>query len=428
MAPLARANIEGSTGTISLPNENMKTEPDCITPPAGEANTTPTVLQVLPSLETGGVERGTVDIAAAISAAGWRSLVASSGGSMVHELERIGATHIELPLHSKNPYVIRRNVSRLRSLIEREHVDILHARSRAPAHSALAAARQANIRFVTTFHATYNFSMPPKRWYNSVMARGERVIAISNALRDHIIDNSTGNPDRIRVIHRGIDLERFDPTKVSAERVIQLSRQWRLPDGIPVILLPGRLTGWKGQSVLIEALARLGHKQVRCLLVGSDQGRTGYRRSLEELSRRYDVESVVHIVGECRDMPAAYMLADAVVSASTDPDGFGRIMVEAQAMGRPVLASDHGASGEIVQNGVTGWLFPPGDVRMLSERIAHVIRLDEDHRHRIAEEAIRNARENFGKERMCADTIGVYRELLEENVATAGAYAEFAAA
>jgi glycosyltransferase involved in cell wall biosynthesis len=381
-------------------------------------------LQVLPSLETGGVERGTIDIAGAIKAAGWRPLVASSGGSMVHELERTGARHIELPLHSKNPYVIRRNITRLKELIATEGVDLIHARSRAPAHSAIAAARQSNIRFVTTFHATYNFSAPPKRWYNSVMAKGERVIAISNALKDHITGNYDVNPSRIKVIHRGIDLERFDPLQVSAERVIQLSRQWRLPDGVPVVLLAGRLTGWKGQQVLIEAMARLGHKQIRCLLVGSDQGRTGYRRSLEELSQRLDLESVVHLVGDCRDMPAAYMLADVVVSASTDPEGFGRVMVEAQAMGRPIIASDHGASREIVRHGTTGWLFPPGDVRMLSERIAHVIQLDEEHRHRIADGAIRNAQKNFSKDKMCYETMAVYREILNERVATAGAVLE----
>ena len=347
---------------------------------------------------------------------------------MVHELERIGARHIELPLHSKNPYVMRLNIARLRKLIAGEGVDLLHARSRAPAHSAIAAARQSNIRFVTTFHATYNFSTPPKRWYNSVMAKGERVIAISNALKEHIIGHYDVNPARIKVIHRGIDLERFDPLKVSAERVIQLSRQWRLPDGVPVVLLPGRLTGWKGQSILIEALAQLGHKQIRCLLVGSDQGRTGYRRSLEKLSRRLDVESVIHIVGDCRDMPAAYMLADVVVSASTDPEGFGRVMVEAHAMGRPIIASDHGASREIVRHGTTGWLFPPGDMRMLSERIAHVIRLDEEHRHRIADEAIRNAQENFSKDKMCSETLDIYREILNERVAAAGGVSENVAA
>ena len=238
-------------------------------------------------------------------------------------------------------------------------------------------------------------------------------------MKEHILENYPVNPDRIRVIHRGVDFDRFDPKRVSAERIIRLSREWRLPDGVPVILLPGRLTGWKGQRVLIEALAQLPDRQIRCLLVGSDQGRDGFRKSLVELAKRLNVENVVHIVGECRDMPAAYMLADVVVSASTDPEGFGRVMVEAQAMGRPIIASDHGASREIVRHGNTGWLFPPGDVRRLSESIAHSIQLSVEQRHRIAEEAITNARENFAVTRMCNATLDVYRELLNEPVANA---------
>ena len=397
----------------------MNSETNCITPPAGNATNPPTILQVLPSLETGGVERGTLDIAKALKETGWRPIVASSGGTMVHDLERIGIDHFVMPLHSKNPYVIRRNIARLRILIESEGANIVHARSRAPAHSAITAARQANVHFMTTFHATYNFSTKLKRWYNSVMTKGERVIAISNTLKEHILENYPVNPDRIRVIHRGVDFDRFDPKRVSAERIIRLSREWRLPDGVPVVLLPGRLTGWKGQRVLIEALAKLPDRQIRCLLVGSDQGRDGFRKSLVELAQRLNVEDIVHIVGECRDMPAAYMLADVVVSASTDPEGFGRVMVEAQAMGRPIIASDHGASREIVRHGNTGWLFPPGDVRRLSESIAHAIQLSVEHRQRIAEEAIANARENFAVTRMCNATLDVYRELLNEPVANA---------
>ena len=399
----------------------MNSETNSITPPAGNATKPPTILQVLPSLETGGVERGTLDIARALKETGWRPIVASSGGTMVYELERFGVDHFEMPLHSKNPFVIRRNITRLRNLIEAEGADIVHARSRAPAHSAINAARQANIHFMTTFHATYNFSTTLKHWYNSVMAKGDRVIAISNTLKDHILENYPVNPNRIRVIHRGVDFDRFNPLKVSAERMIHLAREWRLPDGVPVVLLPGRLTEWKGQKVLIEALAQIQHKKIRCLLVGSDQGRNGFRKSLEKSVQRLKIEDAVHIVGECRDMPAAYMLADVVVSASTDPEGFGRVMVEAQAMGRPIIASDHGASREIVRDGNTGWFFPPGDVRTLSERVAHAIQLSAEHRHRIAEEAIANARKNFSLTRMCNATLGVYQELLSEPVANSQA-------
>lgn len=397
--------------------EGMSSDPDTIMSTTEGERYRPTVLQVLPALVTGGVERGTVDIAAALVRAGWRAIVASSGGPMAYELERAGARHVELPMHSKNPLVMRRNVERLVELIEAEDVDIVHARSRAPAHSALAACRRTRARFVTTFHGTYNLGVPFKRWYNSVMTRGDRVIAISDFIARHIIETYGTDTGRLRMIHRGIDLDLFDPAQVSAERVIQISRQWRLPDGVPVVMLPGRVTRWKGQAVLIEALARLGHKQVRCLMVGDDQGRDAYREELEDLIRRHALESVVHIVGPCRDMPAAYMLSDVVVSASTDPEAFGRVMVEAQALGRPVIASDHGASRELIREGETGWLFPPGDAEALAARLAEALAFDAEARQALAEAAIANARHGFAKERMCRATLEVYRELLPESVA-----------
>ena len=397
--------------------EGLNTDPDSITAGAEDERYRPTVLQVVPSLVTGGVERGTVDVAAALVRCGWRAIVASSGGPMTHELERTGAKHVELPVQSKNPLVMRRNVDRLVALIESENVDIVHARSRAPAHSALAACRRTRARFVTTFHGTYNLGVPLKRWYNSIMTKGDRVIAISDFIARHVVDNYGTDAGRIRMIHRGIDVDLFDPSQVSAERVIQLSRQWRLPDGIPVVMLPGRLTRWKGQAVLIEALAKLGHRNVRCLLVGDDQGRDAYRQELEDLIRRHQLESVVHIVGGCRDMPAAYMLADVVVSASTDPEAFGRVMVEAQALGRPVIGSDHGASRELIREGETGWLFPPGDADALARRLATALSLDSEARQWLADAAIENARTRFSKWRMCQATLDVYRELLPESIA-----------
>ena len=223
----------------------------------------PVVMQVVPALETGGVERGTVDVAAALTEAGWRSLVVSSGGRMVREVLRAGAEHIELPVHSKNPMVMRGNVERLSALIREHGVDIVHARSRAPAWSARRAARSAGSRFVTTIHAPYNLGLPLKRLYNSVMADGDRVIAISGFIARHALETYKADPERIRVIHRGIDIDHFDPAKVSAERVIKLSTDWRLEDGVPTVMLPGRLTRWKGQAVLIEAIARLERTDIR---------------------------------------------------------------------------------------------------------------------------------------------------------------------
>ncbi|MSO76153.1 MAG: glycosyltransferase [Alphaproteobacteria bacterium] len=372
----------------------------------------PVILQVLPSLATGGAERGCVDVAQAIVAAGGRALVASSGGAMVRELDRAGASHVSLPLASKNPLTMRANVDRLSRLIEAEAVDIAHARSRAPAWSAYLAAGRRGVPFVTTFHAPYNDANRLKHWYNSVMARGRPVIAISHFIAAHVGTRYGVEPGRIRTIHRGVDLDRFDPARVSHERLIQLARQWRLPEGAPVILLAGRLSRWKGQALLIEALARLGRDDARVVLVGAEQGRAAYRRELEALALARGVAGQVHIAGDCRDMPAAYMLANVVVSASSDPEAFGRVMAEAGALGRPVVASGHGAAPEIVREGVTGWLFPPGDVAALGHALAHALDLDPDARRRLAVEARHHVARHFDKVAMCRATLDVYAEIL----------------
>jgi glycosyltransferase involved in cell wall biosynthesis len=374
----------------------------------------PVVLQVLPALVTGGAERGAIDVAAALHQAGGTPLVASAGGPMARELERWRVPHFTLPLDSKNPLVMRRNVDRLSKIIRENHVDIVHARSRAPAWSALGAARRTGVPFMTTFHAPYNFSGRLKRFYNSVMARGDRVIAISEFIRDHILANYEIDPARIRVIHRGIDTNSFSPERVSPERVIQLAKAWRLPDGHQVIMLPGRLTRWKGQTVLIDALAKLGRRDVLCLMVGSDQGRAGYRQELEEQTRRLGLESVVRLVDHCNDMPAAYMLADVVVSASSDPEAFGRVIVEAQAMGRPVIVTNHGAVRETVIAGETAWAVPPNDADALAEALADALGLDADQRAILGERAMTYVNARFTRDRMCQDTLAVYDELLAE--------------
>ncbi len=373
----------------------------------------PVVLQVLPSLVTGGVERGTVEVAQALVEAGWIALVASAGGPMVREITRVGGEHVTLPLDSKNPLVMRANVARLEALVRARGVDIVHARSRAPAWSAHAAAARVGVHFVTTFHGTYNrgwFGL--KALYNAVMTKGERVIAISNFIAEHAERVYGLDPARIRVVPRGVDLSRFDPRRISPERIIALAQKWRLPDGFRVVMLPGRLTRWKGQAVLIEALALLGRHDLRCLLVGSDQGRTAYRSELTELIRARGLTDVVHIVDECGDMPAAYMLTDVVVSASTDPEAFGRVVVEAQAMGRPVIASDHGAPRETILPGRTGWLTAPGDPRALADALARFLELDATDRAEMAELAQSFVRDNYSRERMCEATLAVYREVL----------------
>lgn len=395
----------------------VEQEPHSPTPSAGRRVT---VLQVLPALGGGGVERGTVEIARAIVDAGGRALVASAGGLMIHDLTRAKAEHVELPVDSKNPLVMRANIARLAKLIVEENVDIVHARSRAPAWSAYYAAARTRRRFITTFHGTYSAGNPLKRRYNSIMTRGERVIAISSFIAGHIRQIYGIPAARIRVIPRGVDLERFDPARISAERVAHLAGQWRLGDGLPVVMLPGRLTRWKGQTIFLEAIARLGRKDIRALLVGSDQGRADYRRELEDLITRHDLGEVVRIVDHCADMPAAYMLTDVVVSASTDPEAFGRVVPEAQALGRPVIASNHGGARETIIEGETGWLTPPGDAQALAATLGRVLAIDAETRQALADRAIAHVRTNFSKDAMCDKTLDVYNEVLDLKVTDDG--------
>lgn len=376
------------------------------------------ILQVLPRLETGGVERGTIEIAQAIVDAGWRAIVASEGGRMVRELDRMGAEHITLPLATKHPLNIRKNGETLVRLIKEKGVSLVHARSRAPAWSAMRAARKTGVPFVTTFHGTYNLGpMGIKRRYNAVMTEGDRVIAISEFIRGHMISTYGVDDAKVRVIHRGVDFSRFDPDKVSAERMIQLSQRWRLSDDEPVVMLPGRLTRWKGQLLLIEALKQLKDLRFRCVLVGSDQGRTAYREEVEQAIDAAGLRDRVQVADDCQDMPAAYMLADVVVSASTDPEAFGRVAAEAQAMGRPVVAPDHGGAPEIIQHHKTGWLFGAMHPGSLATMVREALTLTPEERSALAEREMDHARRYFSKEAMCAKTLDVYREVLGGGVA-----------
>ncbi len=393
---------------MSVPDVNIGvTEVERAAPSSG-----PVVLQIVPSLVTGGAERGTVEIAAAIVASGGTAIVVSEGGPMENDLKRAGALHLKLPVASKNPIVMYRNIARLERIIDSYKVDVVHVRSRAPAWSAKAACQRSGAHFITTFHAPYNFTNAAKKRYNQVMAEGERVIAISEFIADHVRQNYNVDPARLRVIRRGIDLARFDPDRVSAERMIQLTTRWRLPDGVPLILMPGRLSRWKGQAVLLEALTYLRDIDYRCVLVGSDQGRTGYRRELEALISKHDLDGRASIMDECNDMPAAYMLSDVVVSASTDPEGFGRVVGEAQAMGRPVVASDHGGAREQLISGRTGFLFPSGDAQALAEALRKALSLTPEARAQLHDEAIARVRAEFSKDQMCARTLAIYREVL----------------
>lgn len=371
----------------------------------------PVILQVLPALQSGGVERGTVEIARAIQQHGGRALVASTGGKMVHQLFRAGAEHITMPLASKNPFIIWRNAKKLATLIREQGVDIIHARSRAPAWSALLAARETGCKLVTTFHGTYNFHNKWKHKYNSVMVQGERIIAISNFIADHIRKNYEVDASKIRVIHRGVDLNLFTPDLFSHQRMDALIKEWRLPMDLPIILFPGRITRWKGQEVFLRALAALPHRNFFAVLLGDDKKRTGYKTELEALITVLGLEENVRFADHTQYITEAYMLARVVVATSIEPEAFGRVVLEAQAMGKPVIATNHGGPQETVIHGETGLLVPPGDVEALTKAIDRTMHLDEAMQKQIADSA-RTQAEKFSLDAMCEKTLAVYEEIL----------------
>jgi len=375
-------------------------------------------LQVLPALHGGGVERGTVDLAGHLVTNGWHSIVASSGGPMVTELKRSGTQHVLLPLATKNPITIMRNGWRLARLIKELNVDVIHARSRAPAWSARLAASAQKIPLITTFHGTYSFGiLGIKKPYNRVMASGDRVIGISHFIRQHILDHYPVEENKVELIYRGINLEIFQPNNVSPVRMIQLAKEWRLPDGVVVILLPGRLTSWKGHNLLLDALAYMLRSEenelaIRCIIVGREQKGSSYRSHLDERVANLGLSGYVQIVDECKDMPAGYMLSDVVVSASERPEAFGRITAEAQAMGRPVVAPAHGAASEILRAGQTGWLFTPSDPISLARALRRALSLKQEERRQIATDSIGFVAKHFNKHDMCNRTVKLYRTVL----------------
>ena len=370
-----------------------------------------TLLQVTPALDAGGVERTTVDVAAAVVRAGGRALVASAGGRLEGELREAGGRLIELPVDSKNPLQMLLNVRRLEAVIRQEAVTLVHARSRASAWSALAAARRTRTPFVTTYAGAHSARSSLKRAYNSIMARGEVVIANSAWTRDHLLAEHDTAPEKVRVIPRGVDLARFDPLKVDVRRLREARARLDLGpfEHRPVFLLAGRLTRWKGQALLIEALARSG-VDAQLVLAGDDQGRTGYRDELAVAAERLGVADRVRIVGHLDDMPAAYAACDFACAPSLQPEAFGRTAVEPQAMKRPVLAAAHGAPAETVVDGETGVLVTPGDVDAWAAALRAAVETPPALRAHMGEAGRENAA-RYSLQAMTDATLEIYAEL-----------------
>ncbi|MGH6876276.1 MAG: glycosyltransferase family 4 protein [Rhizomicrobium sp.] len=386
----------------------------------GSGGPGPAILQIVPALDAGGAERSTIEIAGALTRAGFASLVASAGGRMVGELEAAGGEWIAMPANAKSPFALLANARRLRDLIRTRNIKLVHARSRGPAWSALWAARRTAIPFATTFHGAYSAGFPLKRFYNSIMLRGDAVIANSQWTADHIRADYSFRPKKLVVIPRGVDLERFDPAGVPRGRVMALREAWGAGPEHTVILLPGRMTRWKGQLVLIEAMARLAKDRtgtLRVVLAGDAQGRDDYTADVARAIARYGLGQIVAVAGHIDDMPAAYLASDIVISASTKPEAFGRVAAEAAAMERPVIATDHGGARETVLPGTSGLLVPPGDAGALAAALEKLVAAGPAGRAAIGARGRAHILRHFTLARMTGDTIALYRELLNAALA-----------
>jgi glycosyltransferase involved in cell wall biosynthesis len=377
--------------------------------------TGPVVLQVVPSLEAGGAERTTIDIAHALGQAGFVPLIASEGGRMEAELEGSGAELIRLPVASKNPATIYRNARRLVQIIRKRNVALIHARSRAPAWSAFIAAKRTRIPYVTTYHGIYPAKGALKRFYNSVMARSDAVIANSEWTAAHVRATYPELVKRLAVIPRGLDLSKFDPKTVTPERLTKLRQSWGLAPEDRIILLPGRITRLKGHSVFLAALGLVKRQgklppNLRAVLAGDAQGRDDYAREIESEVRSLDGAAL--LVPHIADMAAAYLAAEIVVSPSTVPESFGRVPPEAALMGRPVIASDYGGTRETVLAGRSGLLVPPSDAMALAGALADLLARSPYERATMGAAGRAHVVAHYAVEKMCADTIALYRELL----------------
>lgn len=376
------------------------------------------ILQVLPGLESGGVERGTIEMVDAINKAGMKPYVASCGGSLVPMVGRHGGTHITLPLYSKNPFIIWRNAKKLAGLIKQHNISLVHARSRAPAWSAYLACKWTNRPFVTTFHGVYNLQGFMKQRYNSVMARGKRVIAVSQFVREHILENYNVTPEQVIRIDRGVDFKLFTHDRIVPDRMAQLTKEWRIPDDAKnIILVPGRITRIKGQMLVLRALTRLKETDFICVFLGNAAGHEQYVKELQQFITENELEGKIRMVPHTPYMAEAYALSDVVLMPSLKPESFGRVAVEAQAMGKLVIASDHGGARETIVPNETGYLVRNNDPTMLAEALDYALTRDEDTKTAMAEFAVRHVRAHYSIARMKNATIRLYKEVLGQAVA-----------
>ena len=377
------------------------------------------VLQVIPKLGYGGAETGCFDIAHYLPENNCKSFIVTSGGELLKFVDRKKVKIFKLPVQSKNPLLIFINSIILIGIILLNNISIVHARSRAPAWSCLFASKLTGRKFVTTFHGTYNFKSNLKKLYNSVMVRSDLIIAGSNFIFSHIKENYSrylNNKKKFLVIFRGINVDYFDSSTTLESDEKKLLKQWDIEKDKKIILLPGRLSSWKGQEVFIDAInlinIEIGYEAFYAVILGSDQGRELYKKKLIRLSEQYRMSKQIRFIDNCKNMALAYKVSDIIVSASNEPEAFGRVSVEAQSMGKPIIASNIGGSNETIINEKTGFLFESNNAKSLSKQILRVLNMDETSLKTIGIEARKNATQRFNVEKMCFSTYSEYKRLL----------------
>ena len=377
------------------------------------------VLQVIPKLGYGGAETGCYDIAHYLPENGCESFIVTSGGELTKFVDKKKVKLIKLPVHSKNPLLILINTILLIGIILFFKISIVHARSRAPAWSCLFATKLTNRKFVTTFHGTYNFSGNLKKFYNSVMVRSDLIIAGSNFIFSHIKENYSeflSSQKKFLVIFRGINIDYFDSSTKLENDEKNLLQKWNIHDEKKIILMPGRLTSWKGQELFIEAInlvkIELGYEAFHAVILGNDQGRDLYKKKLIRLTEQYHLTNQIKFIDHCNDMALAYKVSDIIVSASIEPEAFGRVAVEAQSMQKLIIASNIGGSNETINDEKTGFLFKSGNAESLSKKIIRGLTMDETAINQIGKEGRNNIIKKFNVEKMCFSTYSEYKRLL----------------
>jgi len=377
------------------------------------------VLQVIPKLGYGGAETGCYDIAHYLHENNCKSYIITSGGELIKFIDKKKVKLIRLPVQSKNPIIMLFNTIIISLIIIFCNINIVHARSRAPAWSCFLATKITGRKFVTTFHGTYNFKSKIKKFYNSVMVRSDLIIAGSNFIFSHINENYSeylNTKKKFLVIFRGINTDYFDPSTTLEKDEDNLFKSWELKVGKKIILFPGRLTSWKGQEMFLESVNKvniqLGHEAFIAVILGNDQGRELYKKRLIRLVEQYRLTNQVKFVEHCKNMPIAYKISNFVVSASIKPESFGRVSVEAQSMRKPILASNIGGSKETIINNKTGVLFESGNSEEMSKKIIELLNLDESTLNQMGIEGRKNVINKFNVEKMCFSTYSEYKKLI----------------